>query len=382
MSVKLRPQVAASPRPLPIARAAADGPDSLQRAAAPRRVSPAPAAHRAAALQAAQLRQAQGSPLETMRRAVQGDFPAQRAIWSPLYQLFGKGSADHGGWALREGPPTRDRTATFDQAYAAVKAGTSPLPADASDYTYLVVPGFLGEQLPTYMDAHVNRLRERGLTASQVGIDTEAGVEVNARQVRDAILEASRDGRKVVLLGHSKGGLDITAALSLYPELKEHVRAVTTMQTPYGGTPLASDAQGVGPLRWLAGNVLERLGGSGDSLRDLTYEQRQAFLAEHPYPSDIPTVSLASSEESLKSVFVTTNRYMSDRYGWASDGLVPTQDQLIPGSDVVMVKGLDHAEAGIDGPGPLANHKASDLTEALIAVALQTARPSWMREAA
>ena len=39
-------------------------------------------------------------------------------------------------------------------------------------------------------------------------------------------------GKQVVLLGHSKGGVDAAAALSLYPELKGHVRALITMQAP------------------------------------------------------------------------------------------------------------------------------------------------------
>jgi len=338
-------------------------------------------AHRVASEQARDLVEATKT-FEHVRDLVQGDHPVGRKLWAPLYKLLPKGSADEGGWALREGPPTRDRTASFDAAFNAVKAGASVLPPEAADFTYLVVPGFMGEQIPTYMDAHVNRLRERGLEAQQVAIETEAGVEDNARVVRDAILEAAKDGRQVVLLGHSKGGLDITAALSLYPELKPHVRAVATMQTPYGGTPLASDLNAFGPLRWLVGNVLERLGGSGDSMRDLTYAQRQKFLAEHPYPQDIPTVSMATSDTSLTSVFATTTNYMANRYGWASDGMVPTQDQIIPGSDVVHVQGVDHAEAGIDGPGPLVSHKASDLTEALIAIALQTQAPAKPRAAA
>lgn len=339
------------------------------------------AAHRAASNQARELAAA-ARDFEHVRDLVQGDHPVDRKLWAPLYKLLPKGSADEGGWALREGPPTRDRTANFDAAFQAVKAGESVLPPEAADFTYLVVPGFMGEQIPTYMDAHVDRLQARGLDAQQVAIETEAGVEDNARVVRDAILEAAKDGRQVVLLGHSKGGLDVTAALSLYPELKPHVRAVATMQTPYGGTPLASDLNAFGPLRWLVGNVLERLGGSGDSMRDLTYAQRQKFLKAHPYPQDIPTVSMATSDHSLTSVFASTTNYMANRYGWPSDGMVPTQDQIIPGSDVVHVQGVDHAEAGIDGPGPLVSHKASDLTEALIAVALQTQAPASAREAA
>ena len=45
-----------------------------------------------------------------------------------------------------------------------------------------------------------------------------------------------------MLLGHSKGGVDAAAALSIYcNELKDKVAGLALVQSPYGGTPLASD---------------------------------------------------------------------------------------------------------------------------------------------
>lgn len=45
-----------------------------------------------------------------------------------------------------------------------------------------------------------------------------------------------------MLLGHSKGGVDAAAALSIYwQDLKGKVAGLVLVQSPYGGTPLASD---------------------------------------------------------------------------------------------------------------------------------------------
>ena len=45
-----------------------------------------------------------------------------------------------------------------------------------------------------------------------------------------------------MLLGHSKGGVDAAAALSLYwSDLKDKVAGLALVQSPYGGTPVASD---------------------------------------------------------------------------------------------------------------------------------------------
>lgn len=49
-------------------------------------------------------------------------------------------------------------------------------------------------------------------------------------------------GKRVVLLGHSKGGVDAAAALSMFwPELKDKVVGLVLAQSPYGGSPVASD---------------------------------------------------------------------------------------------------------------------------------------------
>jgi hypothetical protein len=53
----------------------------------------------------------------------------------------------------------------------------------------------------------------------------------------------------VLLLGHSKGGVDSAAALSLYwPQLKDKVAGLVIAQSPYGGSPVASDILREGQL--------------------------------------------------------------------------------------------------------------------------------------
>ena len=53
----------------------------------------------------------------------------------------------------------------------------------------------------------------------------------------------------MLLLGHSKGGVDAAAALSLYwPQLKDKVAGLALAQSPYGGSPVASDILREGQL--------------------------------------------------------------------------------------------------------------------------------------
>lgn len=52
-----------------------------------------------------------------------------------------------------------------------------------------------------------------------------------------------------MLLGHSKGGVDAAAALSMYwDELKDKVAGLALAQSPYGGSPIASDILREGQL--------------------------------------------------------------------------------------------------------------------------------------
>lgn len=75
-------------------------------------------------------------------------------------------------------------------------------------------------------------------------------MENNARVLKEYIEEIYWGSKKrVMLLGHSKGGVDAAAALSMYwPELKDKVAGLVLAQSPYGGSPIASDILRPGQL--------------------------------------------------------------------------------------------------------------------------------------
>ena len=68
-------------------------------------------------------------------------------------------------------------------------------------------------------------------------------MENNAWELKQYIEELYwGSGKKVLLLGHSKGGVDAAAALSIYwSDLKHKVAGLALVQSPYGGSPIASD---------------------------------------------------------------------------------------------------------------------------------------------
>jgi pimeloyl-ACP methyl ester carboxylesterase len=285
----------------------------------------------------------------------------------------GKGCSDQIGWLQKVQPPTHDVTSQFESLDEKAKAGQPVLPPEAKDYVYLSVPGVTSGAVPDpfYMDSNLDALKDAGCETARAPVNTFDGVEANAKILKDTIEKYAAEGKKVVLVCHSMGGLDAAAALSLYPELKDDVRAMVTIQSPYGGSPVAQDTVTNPVLKSVAGAAMDLLGGSGKAFTDLTYDARQAFVAAHPMPPGIPTVCMASSRASPFSTMFATQEYLKSRYGLASDGMVSPADAFIPGAQTVTLQGLDHLETTGTEIDPFAAYHPADLTLGLVALALK-----------
>jgi triacylglycerol lipase len=297
-------------------------------------------------------------------RAVRGLPPAER--W------WGAGCAGLAGWFRAESAPTTEATPRFQELYARVRQGEPVLPAEARRHVYLMVKGLLGDELFGYFMDNQLRLERRGLEAREVPVDTEGSLADNIEVVRHALEDAAFFGRSVVLVGHSKGAVESMAALTLYPELRQGVRAVVALQAPYGGSPVAHDLTASPELRRVLDIAFPLLFyGVSRSVEDLSYPARMDFVRRHPYPVGVPTVALATSRYSRRSVLWPVARYLYERYGLPSDGLVAMADAEVPGSRLVRLTDMDHAEGALVGLPGFANHHPGDITEALVALALE-----------
>lgn len=280
-------------------------------------------------------------------------------------------SAEDIGWLARRRPAGPDVTARFLELYADAEQG--PLPVSRADrrHVILFVPGIFTERYPFYFHANIRHLRKRGFDVRRVEIDTDETVAVNAEVIHDSIQGVAREGRRVILIGHSKGPLDIAAALALYPGMAPWVRAFVSMQAAYAGTPLASDLEASPLLRSLVSGIIRRmLHGAPQAYWDLSYKARQRLLSEHPALPNVPIVSLVTSTDAAWGPLEQTRRYMAERYGVETDGFVPVWDAAIPGSRVVHLRGVDHAGPALLGVGN-SPYRAGSLTEALVALALE-----------
>ncbi|XP_057828526.1 uncharacterized protein LOC131039702 isoform X7 [Cryptomeria japonica] len=153
-----------------------------------------------------------------------------------------RGSSRDIGWLQRAPgmPPVEDGTNKFKELLERIRNGEHMLP---DRYVYLLVPGLFSNHGPLYFVDTKKFFSKLGLACHIAKIHSEASVAKNAWELKQYIEELYwGSGKRVLLLGHSKGGVDAAAALAMYwPDLKEKVAGLALVQSPYGGSPIASD---------------------------------------------------------------------------------------------------------------------------------------------
>jgi len=231
------------------------------------------------------------------------------------------------------------------------------------------VPGLFSNLYPNYMQGNVDALRKVGVDFVEVALTPEESVGAGAKTIRDAVL-AQTEKNQVVIMAHSKGGVDAAAALALFPKIRPRVRAFVAIQVPYAGSPVATDLANCRTMGEAAGLAVRILGNDPDAVVELSYQRRRQFIAKNPMPKAVPTLSLATSRVDWRSSVFLTGRYVRDRYNVESDGLVVPADAVLPGSKAIYLDDMDHAEAVLSGMPGFINYHANEITQVLMALAL------------
>jgi len=228
----------------------------------------------------------------------------------------------------------------------------APLPTLAAHLHAFVVSGAFGDcrTLDTipYGDG-IERLSAQGVAIQAVMVSGRSGVERNARQIADAV-EAAHvpGGDRIVLIGYSKGALDIMQFLLDYPQFAKQVVAVVSVAGPIMGSPLASTADWW--YRELFSKSFSSLCDPGDGrvVESLLPSTRRQWLVEHPLPAHVRYFSLASftTRKHLSQGLTMTWRMLADD-DIRNDGQVLVDDAVIPGSVLLGYANADHWDVAI-----------------------------------
>lgn len=250
-----------------------------------------------------------------------------------------------------------------------------------NDFAVIFVPGFISETiidldklnpgipLGGYFNDQIGSLKnDHGVDASLFRTESEASVAENAERIAQALRKSDR---RVILIGHSKGGLEILDALVHYPDIRPKVAGWIALQSPFFGSPLADLAYENKVLRLPSDLILQLLGGSDHCLHDMETKTRRRYferykgeirklLSEIPHISavtwideDLPVNPLKAALERLKKgeIFdkktytfykATRDLMLHGDDGEHSDGMVPRTSAVLPGAKYAAIEGPDH----------------------------------------
>lgn len=224
-----------------------------------------------------------------------------------------------------------------------------------SEFTFLFVGGY-GNELARdhYFQLNVQTVREMGANAETFFPSSLNSAAGNIEALRLAVLKTYRDGgnKPVVLIGHSKGGLESLATVLQHPELvREGVVAnVVTVQSPIGGNALGDQS---GPLARILAQVISLASPSFRSLQtagirsviaDRIDQMSEAEKSDYRMISRVVRYVISHKEAVDSSIGIQKLAKLASPT-IQNDGLVAKQDMWIRGFGTILGElYLDHLE--------------------------------------
>lgn len=224
----------------------------------------------------------------------------------------------------------------------------------------VLAPGFFHEWFEGYMDPVRDWLSSHSIDHSTVLSRSHMPSAVNAEMIAKEISSAQK---KVLLIAHSRGGVEVLEALIRFPELQSKVFGVIFIQSPFYGTWVADlfspASKGVEHIdswdkfllhtRLLPAALKEKLYGVWQATKSLTAERRQEWMRQNESKirellDNSPAITMTSHDPRFFSfrVFEIFRKLMQIR-GIDSDGVVPQRSMQIPSVGRINLPRSDHA---------------------------------------
>jgi hypothetical protein len=188
------------------------------------------------------------------------------------------------------------------------------------------------------------RLQAAGAKVRTIVVGGRSGTSHNARQIADALTASQIDEeRNTILIGYSKGGLDILRFLVDFPALAGRVDAVVGVASPLFGTPLADLAEPA-YAALVAKLPYEKCPpGDGEVMASLRPDAASGWLAANSLPAGVRLYSLAAftTREHVARALVPFWKHLGGTEV-RNDGQVVATDAVIPGSTLLGYANADH----------------------------------------
>lgn len=247
-----------------------------------------------------------------------------------------------------------DMCARALRKYSGEATASAPRATDPARYRLMFVPGFLASCFPgihSFADV-VETARKEGFAAEVLAVGGRNGITANARLIAEQIDRLPADGRRLVLVGHSKGAADLLEMLALRPDIATRVTGLLTVGGALQGSPLADDLYGAYGMTLGLYPFSGCARGDGDPVSDLMPDTRREWWARVGPQLRTPVYSLVSLPDLDRLSMSLTLPYA--RLAILSpdnDGMLLVKDQVAPGGQLLGVVNADHLTVGIPFPG-------------------------------
>jgi hypothetical protein len=235
-----------------------------------------------------------------------------------------------------------------DEAPSPEQAG---LPAVHDTRLHLLfVPGMFSDcatRVALPFETSVPRLRNLGYQAEILPLSGRSSSSFNAERIAQFVSLVATD-RRLVLVGHSKGAVDILEFMTAYPDLASRVGAVISVAGAINGSPLADRAEELyrGSLKGVA--LPGCPAGDDGAFISLQPAQRLNWLIAHPLPRSAKYFSLVAFTDT-DAVTVPLRPFAAAlaEIDARNDGQLLSRDQVIPGATLLGYANADHWSVAI-----------------------------------
>ena len=222
-----------------------------------------------------------------------------------------------------------------------------PLTASGTRYRILVVPGLFNEcfaSIALPFEASMEHLHNRGFRIDQLVVSGRSSSDRNAAHIADVIGNMNLESDEaLVLVGHSKGAVDILHFLINHPEQARQVVAVVSLAGAINGSPLAKKYGSI--YTNLAKKILLSScdPGDGGAIDSLRYSTSLSWLDANPLPDSVAFFSLVAFTKRENINLLLRNGYDTlAAFDPRNDGQLLSADQIIPGSTLMAYVNADH----------------------------------------
>jgi len=220
------------------------------------------------------------------------------------------------------------------------------LPPRDTRLRFVFVPGLFNDcasavALP--FETAVPHLQSLGYEAEILLVSGRSSSARNAENIATFVSKVDAPEQRLVLVGYSKGAVDILEFLVAYPELAQRVRAVVSVAGAINGSALADAASGPYDRSLKDISIPGCAVGDGGAVDSLRRPLRLNWLVEHRLPQGVRYFSLVAFTRS-DSVsgplrpFAAALTEIDPR----NDGQLLFYDQVIPGATLLGYANADH----------------------------------------